>query len=63
MRTCLYGEGVLNFRDLMRSGARDAELIRALKGALGQRAKDGFEAEARRSKENDLSESMSTIGG
>ena len=60
LRTCLYGKGVMNFRDMMREGFSDDELGNALKKALGQRARDGFEAEKQR---RPLGESMATIGG
>ena len=62
LKTCLYDNGVMNLRDLMRSGKSDEELKRSLLDAFSHRPKDGFEAESRR---GDLSviESMSTIGG
>ncbi len=61
LRTCLYGNGILNFRDALRSGASDQEITTLLKKALGQRARDGFEAE--RNRKSEVSESMATIGG
>ncbi len=61
LKTCLYDGGVLNLKDLMRSGATDAELQTALLRAFRSRPKDGFEAEQKR--ERHVSESMSTIGG
>jgi molybdenum cofactor biosynthesis protein A len=63
LKTCLYDDGVLDLRALLRNGANDAEISAALQKAFGQRAKDGFEAEARRAKGHAVSESMSTIGG
>ena len=60
LKTCLYGSEGLSFRDLMRAGVSDEELITALKGSLNQRAKDGFEAEKKR---KPIHESMATIGG
>jgi molybdenum cofactor biosynthesis protein A len=63
LKTCLYDDGVLDLRALLRNGANDAEISAALLKAFGQRAKDGFEAEARRAKGHTVSESMSTIGG
>lgn len=63
LRTCLYGEGKANFRDILRAGATDAELVRHLKQVLGCRAKDGFEAERSRAAAQPVSESMATIGG
>ncbi|MEP2667785.1 MAG: GTP 3',8-cyclase MoaA [Cyclobacteriaceae bacterium] len=63
LKTCLYDEGVLNIRDLMRSGASDLELKDTLLKAFKNRAKDGFEAEQQRQTGSGVSESMSTIGG
>lgn len=63
LKTCLYDEGVLNIRDLMRSGASDLELKDTLLKAFKNRAKDGFEAEQQRKAGSGVSESMSTIGG
>lgn len=63
LRTCLYGDGGPNFRDLMRSGASDEEVVNLLKSSLQHRAKDGFEAEKRRDENRPVSESMATIGG
>lgn len=62
LKTCLYDDGVLNIRDLMRSGASDKEIKGHLMQAFANRPKDGFEAESRR-KIHSVSESMSTIGG
>jgi molybdenum cofactor biosynthesis protein A len=62
-RTCLYGKGVLNFRDLMRDGASDEQLAQALIRALNGRTKDGFEAERLGRDSSPVSESMATIGG
>ena len=61
LKTCLYDDGVLNIRDLMRQGCSDEQLASALLQAFRSRAKDGFEAEKRRAKQ--VSESMSIIGG
>jgi len=63
LKTCLYDEGVLNIRDLMRAGATDDELKETLLKAFKNRAKDGFEAELQRKTGAGVSESMSTIGG
>lgn len=63
LKTCLYDEGVLNIRNLMRSGASDLELKDTLLKAFKNRAKDGFEAEQQRQTGSGVSESMSTIGG
>jgi cyclic pyranopterin phosphate synthase len=61
-RTCLYGEAALNIRDLLRQGLSDEAIQWRIQETLQHRAKDGFEAEAKRST-GAVSESMSTIGG
>ena len=61
LRTCLYDQGVFNIKDLMRQGADEVQIRTALMDAIGSRAKDGHEAEARRFAFP--GESMSTIGG
>lgn len=63
LKTCLYDNGVLNIRDLMRAKASDEELKGTLLKAFRNRAKDGFEAERQRKTDKGVSESMSTIGG
>lgn len=63
LKTCLYDSGVFNVRDLMRAGASDADLRAAFLDALGNRAKDGYEAEQRRFPGMPVAESMTTIGG
>ena len=63
LKTCLYDGGVFNIRDIMRAGATEEQLKTTFLNALGNRAKDGFEAEKRRSLDLPISESMATIGG
>ncbi len=63
LRTCLYGKGVLNIRDLLRIGISDHKLLDHLKMVLNQRAKNGFEAEKQIKRLNPSFESMATIGG
>ncbi len=63
LKTCLYDDGIFNFRDLMRAGATDDQLRETLLNAVGARAKDGWEAERNRNFGLPVSESMSTIGG
>ena len=63
LRTCLYGEGQVNFRDFIRGGVTDEALGDHLIKVVGKRAKDGFEAEKSRSATLPASESMATIGG
>ncbi|RYC71809.1 GTP 3',8-cyclase MoaA [Spirosoma sordidisoli] len=60
LKTCLYDNGVLDARALLRSGATDAELTAAFLQAFSHRPANGFEAESRR---DTVTESMSTIGG
>jgi molybdenum cofactor biosynthesis protein A len=61
LKTCLYDQGVLDIKSLMRSGAGDEEIKSALLTAFRSRPKDGFEAEQKRGAL--VTESMSTIGG
>lgn len=63
LKTCLYDDGVLNIRDLMRQGSSDDEITERLVKAFSNRAKNGFEAEANRKNHLPVNESMSTIGG
>jgi molybdenum cofactor biosynthesis protein A len=63
LKTCLYDHGVLNIRDLMRSGFSDEQIKSELLKAFGNRPKDGREAEQNRFDHAPVSESMSTIGG
>ena len=63
LKTCLYDEGVFNIRDIMRAGATDEQLKATFLEALGNRAKDGWEAEQKRNLNFPVHESMSTIGG
>ena len=62
LKTCLYDTGVFNIKDILRSGATNAQLTDTFLDALNNRAKDGYEAEQNR-KGLAVSESMSTIGG
>lgn len=63
LKTCLYGNDVLNVRDLLRSGASDQELETALLEVFGRRARNGYEAEADSHLIMPGFASMSTIGG
>ena len=60
-KTCLYDDGVMNVRDMLRSGISNLEIQKQIQFAIGRRAKDGFEAESQR--KTKISESMTTIGG
>jgi molybdenum cofactor biosynthesis protein A len=63
LKTCLYDDGVLNIKNLLRDGLRDNEITEILLNAIGHRTKDGFEAERLRKEKNPVHESMATIGG
>jgi molybdenum cofactor biosynthesis protein A len=63
LKTCLYDDGVLDIRQILRTHADDELLKEKLLLALNSRAKDGLEAEAKRKNHSPVSESMSTIGG
>ena len=63
LKTCLYDDGVFNIKKLMRAGATDEQMKATFLEALGNRAKNGFEAEQNRKFGLPVSESMSTIGG
>jgi molybdenum cofactor biosynthesis enzyme MoaA len=63
LKTCLYDEGVLNIRNLMRNGRSNEEIKTELLKVFSERPKDGFEAEAKRLAGSPVKESMSTIGG
>ncbi len=63
LKTCLYDDGGLNIKDLMRSGLNNAKLKSALLNAFCNRAKDGWEAEQLRVVHPGIHESMATIGG
>lgn len=63
LKTCLYDDGVLDIRKLLRDGHSDEEIKTQLIKAFTSRAVDGFEAEKRRNKTHSIHESMSTIGG
>jgi cyclic pyranopterin phosphate synthase len=63
LKTCLYDQGVLDVRALLRGGATDEEIRAALTNAFRHRAANGFEAEQRRPVHQLSFESMSTIGG
>jgi len=60
-KNCLFDGGVFNVRDFMRNGASDDELKQLFISTVHKKPENGFIAEAARG--NDVSESMSTIGG
>ncbi|WP_460613358.1 GTP 3',8-cyclase MoaA [Hymenobacter seoulensis] len=63
LKTCLYDQGVLDIRALLRGGSSDEQIAEALKTAFRNRAANGFEAESQRPLHQLSFESMSTIGG
>lgn len=63
LKTCLYDDGVLNIKDLIRAGKTDEDLQKALLNAVGRRPLDGWEAENSRLNSIGVHESMATIGG
>jgi len=60
LKTCLYDKGVFNIKDFLRAGATDEEMRNLFQEAVAGKAKNGFEAEAKRGK---VFESMTSIGG
>jgi len=63
LKTCLYDNGIFNIKDIIRSGATDEQIKATFLEALGNRAKNGFEAEQKRFQNSPVTESMATIGG
>ena len=63
LKNCLYDDGVLNIRDLIRSGINDYDLETSLLHVFSHREKDGWEAERNRIEKTGVHESMATIGG
>jgi molybdenum cofactor biosynthesis enzyme MoaA len=61
LRTCLYGTGVMNIRDEIRSGVSEVKLSQSLLSAFNTRELNGQEAEKNRLASPQ--ESMATIGG
>ena len=61
LKNCLFDGGVFNLRDFIREGASDDDLKALFINTVRKKPKDGFVAEADR--EDNVSESMSTIGG
>lgn len=60
-KNCLFDGGVFNVRDLIRKGASNEDLKQLFMSIVKEKPENGFVAEANR--KNDVSESMSTIGG
>lgn len=62
LKTCLYDNGAVDLRALLRSTSADEAIVASIEAAVGKRYRDGFEAEADRVA-NPIHESMSIIGG
>ncbi|MBI1184496.1 GTP 3',8-cyclase MoaA [bacterium] len=62
LKTCLYDKGKLDFREMLRNGSSNEQIIDAIQKAVSLKLKDGFEAEKAAGKQ-DVRESMATIGG
>lgn len=60
LKTCLYDNGVLNVKDLVRNGYKEDAIADNIISAINNRAKDGWEAERKRVQQH---ESMAAIGG
>lgn len=63
LKTCLYDNGILNIKDMLRNGTGEDELKAVLADRINTRAKDGWEAEQLRGNSIGVHESMATIGG
>jgi cyclic pyranopterin phosphate synthase len=63
LKNCLFDEGVFSIRDFLRKGASNEELKQLFVDLVAQKPKNGFVAEASRTKNKKVSESMSSIGG
>jgi len=61
-KNCLFDDGVFDLRDFIRNGASNDDLKELFLSLVKEKPKNGFIAEANRTKGN-VSESMSTIGG
>lgn len=63
IKTCLYDQGTFNIKKMIRSEATDLQVLTAIKEAIGNKAKDGFEADNNRRNNNSAIHSMAQIGG
>ena len=61
MKNCLYDGGILNLKQLLTNGASDDMIREEIRRGYSKKFKNGHEAEASRAE--NVSESMSTIGG
>ncbi|MGZ3874899.1 MAG: GTP 3',8-cyclase MoaA [Mucilaginibacter sp.] len=63
LKTCLYDNGVLNIKSLLRQRISEGDITETLLKAFHHRPKDGWEAERLRAGSVGVHESMATIGG
>lgn len=63
LKTCLYDNGVLNIKSLLRQQISEGDITETLLNAFNHRPKDGWEAERLRAGSVGVHESMATIGG
>jgi len=63
LKTCLYDDGVLNIKKMMRDGKMENDIQAAVINAISHRASNGWEAENNRTGNHEFHESMATIGG
>jgi len=63
IKNCLYDEGVLDVKSLLRSTKSDEQIRDILISTVQKKEKDGFVAEKNRMVDKNITESMSTIGG
>ena len=61
LRTCLYGDSVMNLKEEIREGASNAEIAQSLLTVFNSRELTGWDAEKKRGESPH--ESMATIGG
>ncbi len=61
LKTCLYDNGVLDLKAMLRTGADDCEIAEALKAVVACRYRDGLETAAHCTRSSDPA--MASIGG
>lgn len=63
IKNCLYDEGVLDIKSILRSGVNDDYIRDIIKNTVQKKEENGIVAEENRLKNKRIIESMSTIGG
>lgn len=63
LKTCLYDDGVFDLKKFLRGGAADEQIREVFLRLIGNRPKDGFEAQRKHENLKPTYESMSVIGG